>query len=194
VASRPSGMTGKTTAAATRHDLRRARGALGWAGSLPKDDCAMADTPETTKPKLKPANENPWYCLMTLHGEQPKGAIQSNFDTQLHEKNRRDWNKWASRALTEKQRKSLLAMRDSQGNSRFNEAELRAPTDSELAILNEYYYNRSSSIIDLSNLPDPHSSLRLDNVIFDRALNFSNFLLPSAVVFKNSIFFESYRI
>ena len=40
---------------------------------------------------LKPANENPWYVLMTLHGEQEGEEI----DWELHERNRATWNAWA---------------------------------------------------------------------------------------------------
>jgi hypothetical protein len=27
---------------------------------------------DTDKPALRPANDNPWYCLATLHGELPE--------------------------------------------------------------------------------------------------------------------------
>ncbi len=50
---------------------------------------------------LKPANENPWYVLMTLYGEQEGEEI----DWELHEKNRRAWNAWAGQALSDKQKK-----------------------------------------------------------------------------------------
>ena len=40
--------------------------------------------------KLTPANENPWYVLMTLYGEQEGEEI----DWELHEKNRSVWNYW----------------------------------------------------------------------------------------------------
>ncbi|MEP5376638.1 MAG: hypothetical protein ABJQ14_12755, partial [Hyphomicrobiales bacterium] len=46
-------------------------------------------------PDLKPANENPWYVLATLYGEQDGEEI----DWELHEKNRRAWNAWAGSAL-----------------------------------------------------------------------------------------------
>jgi hypothetical protein len=44
-----------------------------------------------TKPliDLKPANSNPWYVLMTLHGEQLGGEI----DEDLHKKNVEYWNR-----------------------------------------------------------------------------------------------------
>jgi hypothetical protein len=45
-----------------------------------------------TKPltDLKPANENPWYVLMTLSGEQEG----DNIDEQLHQKNADFWNSY----------------------------------------------------------------------------------------------------
>ena len=55
-----------------------------------------ADTPAVGKdaPRdLKPANENPWYILMTLYGEQDEDDIDD-----LHEKNHRAWNAWSGRA------------------------------------------------------------------------------------------------
>ncbi|WP_106743637.1 hypothetical protein [Yoonia maritima] len=36
----------------------------------------------------KDPNQNPWYILMTLHGEQMGETI----DWELHEKNRTSWN------------------------------------------------------------------------------------------------------
>jgi uncharacterized protein YjbI with pentapeptide repeats len=42
------------------------------------------------KPALKPANDNPWYCLATVHGEQSVDQI----DTALSEKNRLFWLRW----------------------------------------------------------------------------------------------------
>ncbi|WP_420003472.1 pentapeptide repeat-containing protein [Arenibacterium sp. LLYu02] len=50
----------------------------------------MTDTPEVPE-GLRPANENPWYVLMTLYGEQEAEAI----DWELHEKNRKLWNAWS---------------------------------------------------------------------------------------------------
>lgn len=54
----------------------------------------MTDTPEVPK-GLRPANENPWYVLMTLHGEQKGEEI----DWDVHEENRRAWNAWAGQSL-----------------------------------------------------------------------------------------------
>ena len=47
------------------------------------------------QPALTPANENPWYVLMTLYGEQTGEEV----DWGLHERNRAAWNAWASEVL-----------------------------------------------------------------------------------------------
>jgi uncharacterized protein YjbI with pentapeptide repeats len=46
----------------------------------------------TKKPDLRPANENPWYCLATLHGEQRYDGISK--DKELANKNVAAWNEW----------------------------------------------------------------------------------------------------
>ncbi len=46
----------------------------------------------TKKLELRPANENPWYCLATLHGEQSYDGISKN--KELASKNVAAWNEW----------------------------------------------------------------------------------------------------
>src|SRR3954447_12448007 len=57
---------------------------------------------EIEKSALRAANDNPWYCLATLHGEQPVGYL----DLELADKNCRDWNRWFQ-DMTEGQRAEL---------------------------------------------------------------------------------------
>jgi hypothetical protein len=49
----------------------------------------------TDKPKLTPANENPWYVLMTLYGEQDGEEVGDD----LHDQNRAVWNAWSCQQL-----------------------------------------------------------------------------------------------
>ena len=49
----------------------------------------------TDKSKLTPANENPWYVLMTLHGEQDGEEVGDD----LHDQNRAVWNAWSCQQL-----------------------------------------------------------------------------------------------
>lgn len=57
--------------------------------------------------KLKPANENPWYCLATLHGEQPPGS----FDQRLAQNNLQAWRRWFAGLIPENELRSLFFAR-----------------------------------------------------------------------------------
>jgi Pentapeptide repeats (8 copies) len=62
---------------------------------------------DVAKPRLKPASENPWYCLATLYGEQRGDGI----DGDLAEKNRVGWDRWVGSAgggMTEELHTELL--------------------------------------------------------------------------------------
>jgi hypothetical protein len=54
---------------------------------------------DTENGRRRLANDNPWYCLATLHGEQPFGQ----WDKELAEKNCLTWNRWFG-DITEGQR------------------------------------------------------------------------------------------
>jgi uncharacterized protein YjbI with pentapeptide repeats len=50
---------------------------------------------QTVKPAIKLANDNPWYCLATIHGEQPI----EGFDDGVARQNGQVWSRWVGRAL-----------------------------------------------------------------------------------------------
>jgi hypothetical protein len=58
--------------------------------------------------ELRPANDNPWYRLATLYGEQTKGANCWTWDKELAAKNRMAWNRWMARVLSDEQRATLV--------------------------------------------------------------------------------------
>jgi uncharacterized protein YjbI with pentapeptide repeats len=60
---------------------------------------------DADKPALRPANDNPWYCLATLHGEQPVDGQ----DEELAAKNRTAWNRWTATALNDEDRTNFIA-------------------------------------------------------------------------------------
>lgn len=60
---------------------------------------------DAEKPSNRAANDNPWYCLATLHGEQPIDA----YDRDLAEKNRGAWNRWIG-DLTEGERADFVPL------------------------------------------------------------------------------------
>jgi len=54
---------------------------------------------------LRPANDNPWYCLATLHGEQPIDRL----DQELAEKNQLAWQQWLNISSNEGLRQSFAS-------------------------------------------------------------------------------------
>jgi uncharacterized protein YjbI with pentapeptide repeats len=150
----------------------------------------MADEkPPAEKPKrtLTPANENPWYCLMTLHGEQKEGANWWDFDRNLHAKNRRDWNKWAARALSEEQRTGLLAAKDSDGKPRFTADELTPHTEAEWAQLAAAFQKRMKRR-GAQDLPAPTDMVACPDTLFERPLILAGYLFPSSVDLRGATF------
>src|ERR1700749_4938237 len=79
---------------------------------------------DANKPALRPANENPWYCLATLYGELPEEGewrrkesfgkwpedrILRDLDVEeIVNKNRTAWNRWAASKMSDVERSSLL--------------------------------------------------------------------------------------
>ncbi|CUH99845.1 pentapeptide repeat-containing protein [Leisingera aquaemixtae] len=68
-----------------------------------RDENEAPEAPAAPQRKLTPANENPWYVLMTLYGEQEGEEI----DVELSQRNRQAWNAWASKDLPESTRDRL---------------------------------------------------------------------------------------
>jgi Pentapeptide repeats (9 copies) len=59
---------------------------------------------ETEKPAPRLANDNVWYCLATLHGEQPIDGL----DEELAGKNQRAWQRWNDGVLNSTERTEFL--------------------------------------------------------------------------------------
>jgi uncharacterized protein YjbI with pentapeptide repeats len=66
----------------------------------------LSDNGDIEKPALKSANDNPWYCLATLYGEQPVGRL----DQELAEQNRIAWEQWISGNMNDERRDELVAI------------------------------------------------------------------------------------
>ena len=63
---------------------------------------------DESKSPLQPAGENPWYVLMTVAGEQTRES-RWVIDNDLHARNRRYWNGWAARGLSDDAKARLIA-------------------------------------------------------------------------------------
>ncbi len=91
----------------------------------------MSDTEERA---LRPANENPWYCLATLYGEQPADG----WNQQLAEKNHSAWSRFiggghlsnADQLLfTERTKDLSLATPDPKSTADFSCTQFDCPVD-----------------------------------------------------------------
>jgi len=60
---------------------------------------------DAEKMELRPANDNPWYCLATMYGEQ---LSQGKLDCDLAAKNRAAWNRWIAGPLGDEARADLV--------------------------------------------------------------------------------------
>ncbi|MGL4728775.1 MAG: hypothetical protein ACRCWO_08455, partial [Bosea sp. (in: a-proteobacteria)] len=139
-----------------------------------------SDTPE--KPKLRPANENPWYVLATLHGEQPEGAHGGGYDARVHAKNRRDWNKLASRHLSEVQKDFLLKLCDDSGSKIFELDDLTTHSEDEFAEL--------SKLLAGNNLFNKFNTNELMILLNSGGANFYSVQFCMDVIFNGFIFLK----
>ncbi|MGI9389516.1 MAG: hypothetical protein ACR2O1_05605, partial [Boseongicola sp.] len=76
----------------------------GWIRKVGEDGVAIRNDGK----ELQPAARNPWYVLMTVHGEQDAGGI----DLALNAKNRRIWNGWACSKMSVDERATLAEKLD----------------------------------------------------------------------------------
>lgn len=148
-------------------------------------------TDDTPKPELTPANQNPWYILMTLHGEQPEGATGWNYDEELHAQNRRDWNRWAARGLSPERRAVLLAAQQQDEAQCFLEEDLTPHSAEERAELVERFSNACAGRRASVDFPWFHLSYDLSNVEFPRTFLAEGFLFLDYINFSGAIFARS---
>ena len=132
---------------------------------------------------LRPANENPWYVLMTLYGEQD-GIDDDKVDNVLHSKNLEAWNLWACRALTTAKRDELTAanaVMPTEGDWNEREQEISSRFDDEMR-------RRNPTFQSVPTMPVPSLDPKLDNLLFEKKFVAQNFLFPVSASFNNSKF------
>ncbi len=129
---------------------------------------------ETETPTLRPAATNPWYVLMTVAGEQPReGYVDGN----LHRRNRRYWNGWASASLSDAEKARLIKER------RVSREEIDPLSPDETRDIRRTLSERCG----IDELPDPEHSVSLNETDFPNTLSAKGFIFP-IVTFANSIF------
>ncbi len=132
---------------------------------------------DAEKPELRRANDNPWYCLATLYGDQPASARvgeAGGWDEDLAAKNRVAWNRWMAGGLTGRERQSL--------RPGFSEPELEPFTHEELGPIYIAFGSRIGR--ERASPPEPTELIDFRHTHFDRAFVFRGFLCPRSVDFR----------
>ncbi|MEX0970887.1 MAG: pentapeptide repeat-containing protein [Paracoccaceae bacterium] len=104
--------------------------------------------------KLKPAEQNLWYLLLTVYDEQGEGF---DYDRDLHARNRRIWNGWALGHLDEATRQKWADIAEIQMSETepLTEDEMSAVRARFVEVLGEHF-----------ELPKPESMVEFENVEF----------------------------
>lgn len=130
------------------------------------------------KPQLKPANENDWYCLATVYGEQ----VEGDFSPSLAKKNCLAWNRWMAVALSEEQRAELIKKGfDASGIAPFSD-------DDRTEFLNAFAERMVFANNTNATPPDPRKEVDFRNVRFKREVSFNSFVFPTQAFFFDAAF------
>src|ERR1700743_3580661 len=130
---------------------------------------------DTDKPELRRANDNPWYCLATMHGEQPI----DEWDDDLADKNRLAWNRWIATALPDPERLKLP-------KSGFPESDLTPLAPEEKLDFCRAFAVRTRG--ETRTPPELAAFCDLSSTDFDRLVDFRGFLFAAHMDFSWSNF------
>ena len=108
---------------------------------------------------LRSANQNPWYCLATLFGEQ----TGSGYDTEMAARNRVAWNRWMTGLVDGPRFEALLARG-------INLAELQPYHEAELQAFIELLEARLP--MGCRELPGPDVSVDFSRTSFEEPVSF----------------------
>ncbi len=140
----------------------------------------MTDTPKAAE-GLRPANENPWYILMTLYGEQEGEEI----DWELLKKNRRAWNAWTGQALGTKERAAAAESSEIEVAELDGWEELSEEIEARFA---EEYQRRNPEADNVPDLPDPKDLIDMSKTTFSKPVVLEKVLFASTAGFQSSTF------
>ena len=129
----------------------------------------------------KPANENPWYVLMTLYGEQEGKWV----DVDLAKKNQRVWNAWACQGLSDEERARICA------NSGRKISELLGWTEMEAEVRDRHRGEMIKRGGYDRGFPEVHKRIDLSKTDFSNMVWFQKFIFTQDVVFRLSKFIKS---
>ncbi len=139
---------------------------------------------EDTEREFKPANENPWYLLATLYGEQSASHHSWDSNDDLAARNRIAWNRWMISSLDGINLRQLA--------SKITEAtELANYSKAERMSIAQQFRDRAGDP-DIK-LPLTDLFMEFENLVFDKVADFRGFLFPNIISFSNSRFASSAR-
>jgi uncharacterized protein YjbI with pentapeptide repeats len=130
---------------------------------------------DAEKAELRRANDNPWYCLATLYGEQPAG----DWDQDLVAKNRTAWNRWMAARLSDEQRTDLV-------KNGLSESELVPLTPEEKSMVCSAFASRVGREKEFP--PNPTEFVDFTHTHFDGRVTFGDFLYAGYADFKSATF------
>lgn len=103
------------------------------------------------QPEPRTADTNPWYVLMTLHGDR-------------HEDNRRAWNAWAGQALTHDQKQTAAA----QAQVTLQELYAWETLESQVKQAFNAEWSTRNPGVRRPRFPDPRDEIRFSRTTFAR--------------------------
>jgi uncharacterized protein YjbI with pentapeptide repeats len=132
---------------------------------------------------LKPANENPWYVLMTLYGEQDGG----DGAWQFHVKNRVAWNAWSCQSVAVEQLKEICA------EAALELTDLQRWPELKQSIMDrhrEQMIERNGPDFVYPGFPDSQADIDFSYTEFDHQLSMVNLVFDRKITFEKSLFQE----
>lgn len=128
---------------------------------------------------LTPANENPWYVLMTLYGEQEGDDI----DWDLAKKYRAAWHAWTFRA------RATDDIRDDAKSVGVDISELSQSLENRNAIQKLAHEQIAERCGAGTDIPNRGSDIDLSNTRFERILDLAGFVFQN-IAFTSSQFYR----
>lgn len=130
--------------------------------------------------KLNRANQNPWYVLMTLHGEQG-----DEFDQALHQENRQAWNGWGGNVLSVSERASVAGRLQIDANELDKSLVWRQEIVERHAVAMK---ERNGDDFFVPQIPDPNVTPDFTNVRFANHVKAAKLYFPRGADFSGSVF------
>lgn len=149
---------------------------------MAEEERVMADAGVTLgKRALRPANENPWYVLMTLYGEQ----LEKYPVKELATKNREAWNAWACQGIPSDDFEKSVTL-----SNKIQTAKAAWPAMSaEVQDLHESEMRRRNGEgFSYPGLPDFTSTYSLGWLQLDARLVAENYIFWKFLDFRESLF------